>query len=215
MAQVRAVREAGGADYDIAIDVHGRWNTKSTIEIIRALEPFRLFFYEEAVPPENVAAMAEVQRVVNVPLATGERIFGRHGFRGIARAAGRADRSAGHCANGRRHGVQEDSGDGRRLLRPVAPHNPNGPICTIASMHARFSIPNFLILEFFEPDEAIFREIVVSGWKADKGSGLSCDRARAGRQHHRRFSAQTPFRREQDRRDGTPNIQHREIEEKL
>jgi galactonate dehydratase len=52
---------------------------------------------------------------------------------------------------------------------PVAPHNPNGPVCTIASMHACFSIPNFLILEFFEPDEAIFREIVVSGWKADKG----------------------------------------------
>ena len=53
---------------------------------------------------------------------------------------------------------------------PVAPHNPNGPICTIASIHACFSIPNFLILEFFEPDEAIFREIVVSGWKADKGA---------------------------------------------
>jgi galactonate dehydratase len=81
VAQVKAVREAGGPDYDIAIDVHGRWNTKSTIEIIRALEPYRLFFYEEAVPPENIAAMVEVQRSVNVPLATGERIFGRHGFR--------------------------------------------------------------------------------------------------------------------------------------
>ena len=72
VAQVRAVREAGGPDYDIAIDVHGRWNTKSTIEIIRAFEPYRLFFYEEAVPPENIAAMAEVQRIVNVPLATME-----------------------------------------------------------------------------------------------------------------------------------------------
>ena len=41
----------------------------------------RLFFYEEAVPPENVAAMAEVQRNTQTPLATGERIFGRHGFR--------------------------------------------------------------------------------------------------------------------------------------
>ena len=57
VAQVKAIREAGGPDYDIAIDVHGRWNTKSTIEIIRALEPYRLFFYEEAVPPENIAAM--------------------------------------------------------------------------------------------------------------------------------------------------------------
>jgi len=54
---VRAIRDAGGPDYDIAIDVHGRWDTKSTLEILRALEPMRLFFYEEAVPPENVAAI--------------------------------------------------------------------------------------------------------------------------------------------------------------
>ena len=32
-------------------------------------------------PPENIDAMVEVQRVVDAPLATGERIFGRHGFR--------------------------------------------------------------------------------------------------------------------------------------
>jgi galactonate dehydratase len=170
VAQVRAVREAGGADYDIAIDVHGRWNTKSTIEIIRALEPFRLFFYEEAVPPENVAAMAEVQRVVNVPLATGERIFGRHGFRELL------ERQAVRIVQpdiARTGGVTEFkkiAAMADAYYVPVAPHNPNGPICTIASMHACFSIPNFLILEFFEPDEAIFREIVVSGWKADKGA---------------------------------------------
>src|SRR5262249_32677624 len=78
---VEAVRAAGGTDYEIAIDVHGRWNTNSALKIIRALEPHGLFFLEEAVPPENIAAMAEVQRSVNVPLATGERLFGRHGFR--------------------------------------------------------------------------------------------------------------------------------------
>jgi galactonate dehydratase len=51
---------------------------------------------------------------------------------------------------------------------PVAPHNPNGPICTIASIHACLSIPNFLILEFFEPDEEVFREIVVGGLRRDQ-----------------------------------------------
>ena len=29
----------------------------------------------------------------------------------------------------------------------VAPHNPNGPVATIASVHLAASIPNFLILE--------------------------------------------------------------------
>ncbi|MGE0884586.1 MAG: mandelate racemase/muconate lactonizing enzyme family protein [Blastocatellales bacterium] len=168
VAQVKAVREAGGPDYDIAIDVHGRWNTKSTIEIIRALEPFRLFFYEEAVPPENIAAMAEVQRVVNVPLATGERIFSRHGFRELLeRQAVRIIQPdiarTGGITEFRKIASMADT-----YYIPVAPHNPNGPICTIASMHACLAIPNFLILEFFEPDEQVFREMVIGGLRRDQ-----------------------------------------------
>ncbi|MDX2030184.1 MAG: mandelate racemase/muconate lactonizing enzyme family protein [Blastocatellia bacterium] len=170
VAQVRAIREAGGPDYDIAIDVHGRWSTKSTLEIIRALEPYRLFFYEEAVPPENIAAMAEVQRNVAVPLATGERIFGRHGFRELLeRQAVRIIQPdlarTGGVTEFRKIASMADT-----YYIPVAPHNPNGPICTIASMHACFAIPNFLILEFFEPDEPVYKEIVAGGLRGDKGS---------------------------------------------
>ena len=168
VALVKAIREAGGPDYDIAIDVHGRWNTKSTLEIIRALEPYRLFFYEEAVPPENIAAMAEVQRNVTVPLATGERIFSRHGFRELLeRQAVRIIQPdiarTGGITEFKKIAAMADT-----YYIPVAPHNPNGPICTIASIHACLSIPNFLILEFFEPDEPVFREIVVGGLRRDQ-----------------------------------------------
>lgn len=168
VAQVKAIREAGGPDYDIAIDVHARWNTKSTIDIIRALEPYRLLFYEEAVPPENVSAMAEVQRVVNVPLATGERIFGRHGFRELLeRQAVRIIQPdiarTGGITEFKKIAAMADS-----YFIPVAPHNPNGPICTIASLHACLSIPNFLILEFFEQDEPVFQEIVIGGLRRDQ-----------------------------------------------
>ena len=124
---VKAIRDAGGPDYDIAIDVHGRWDTKSTLEILRALEPYRLFFYEEAVPPENVAAMAEVQRNTQTPLATGERIFGRQGFRELLeRQAVRIiqpDLSrTGGITEARKIAAMADT-----YYIPVAPHNPNGP----------------------------------------------------------------------------------------
>jgi galactonate dehydratase len=52
---------------------------------------------------------------------------------------------------------------------PVAPHNPNGPICTLASMHLCFAIPNFLILEYFEKDEPIFNDLVTGGLRRDLG----------------------------------------------
>ena len=170
VAQVKAVREAGGPDYDIAIDVHGRWNTKSTIEIIRVLEPYRLFFYEEAVPPENIAAMVEVQRSVNVPLATGERIFGRHGFRELLEKQAVRIVQPDIARTGGITEFKKIAAMADTYYVPVAPHNPNGPICTIASLHACLSIPNFLILEFFEPDEQVFREMVVGGLRSDRGS---------------------------------------------
>ena len=166
-AIVKAIREAGGPDYDIAIDVHGRWNTKSTLEIIRALEPSRLFFYEEAVPPENVAAMAEVQRNTSTPLATGERIFGRQGFRELLeRQAVRIIQPdlarTGGITETKKIAAMADT-----YYIPVAPHNPNGPLCTLASMHVCFSIPNFLILEYFEKDEPIFQDLMPGGLKRD------------------------------------------------
>jgi len=166
-AIVGAIREAGGADYDIAIDVHGRWNTKSTLQILQALEPHRLFFYEEAVPPENVDAMAEVQRNTKTPLATGERIFGRQGFRQLLEQQAvriiQPDLArTGGITEARKIAAMADT-----YYIPVAPHNPNGPLCTLASMHLCFAIPNFLILEYFEKDEVVFNDLMPGGLTRD------------------------------------------------
>ena len=166
-AIVKAIREAGGEDYDIAIDVHARWNTKSTLEIIRALEPYRLFFYEEAVPPENIPVMAEVQRNTHTPLATGERIFGRHGFRELLEKQAVRIIQPDLARTGGITETKKIAAMADTYSIPVAPHNPNGPLCTLASMHVCFSIPNFLILEYFEKDEPIFQDLMPGGLKRD------------------------------------------------
>ena len=184
VAQVEAVRTAGGADYEIAIDVHGRWNTNSALKIIRAFEPYRLFFLEEAVPPENVAAMAEVQRSVTVPLATGERLFGRHGFRDLLERQAVRIIQPDIARTGGITEFKKIASMADTYYVSIAPHNPNGPICTIASIHACLSIPNFLVLEFFEPDEAIFREIIDGGLRRDKAARLPTRRTRIGHHDH-------------------------------
>jgi galactonate dehydratase len=114
--------------------------------------------------------MAEVQRNTTVPLATGERIFGRHGFRELLEKQAVRIIQPDIARTGGITEFKKIAAMADTYYVPVAPHNPNGPICTIASMHSCFSIPNFLILEFFEPDEAIFKEIVVGGWRADTGA---------------------------------------------
>ena len=169
-ALVEAVRVAGGPDYEIAIDLHGRWNTNSALRIIRALEPYRPYFVEEAVPPENVVALAEVQRAVGVPLATGERLFGRHGFREVLERQAVRIIQPDIARTGGLTEFKKIAAMADTYYISVAPHNPNGPICTIASIHACLSIPNFLVLEFFEPDEPVFREVIAGGLRREKAA---------------------------------------------
>ena len=113
--------------------------------------------------------MAEVQRNTRTPLATGERIFGRQGFRELLEQQAvriiQPDLArTGGITEGRKIAAMADT-----YYIPVAPHNPNGPICTLASMHLCFAIPNFLILEYFEKDEPIFNDLVPGGLRRDLG----------------------------------------------
>jgi galactonate dehydratase len=79
--RVRAMREAGGDDLDIIIEMHSNTDTTSAIQIGQALEELRIFYYEEPVHPLNPGNMLEVHRNVKIPIASGERIYTRYGFR--------------------------------------------------------------------------------------------------------------------------------------
>ena len=77
------MREAVGDDVDIMVDCHGRHFPGNAVEFCRVLAPFRPLFIEEPVPPENVEAMAQVKAASPVPIATGERLTSRFGFREV------------------------------------------------------------------------------------------------------------------------------------
>jgi galactonate dehydratase len=112
--------------------------------------------------------MAEVQRSVAVLLVTGERLFGRHGFRDLLELNAVRIIQPDIARTGGITEFKKIASMADTYCVSVAPHNPNGPICTIASIHACLSIPNFLILEFFEPNEPVFREIIYGGLRRDK-----------------------------------------------
>src|SRR5262249_15812599 len=80
-ALVRAVREAVGAEVGVIVDVDGRCWRAMAIQYCQAFEPYGLFFLEEPCPTEDVPATAQVTRASRIPIATGERLVGRHQFR--------------------------------------------------------------------------------------------------------------------------------------
>ena len=160
---VRGIREAS-PDFDICIECHGKFNVASAGRILRAMEPYDPFFVEEPLPPENTAALAALQRSTNIPIATAEGIQGHFLYRDLlARQAVRIWQPdvarAGGITAMKKIAALADTG-----YITIAPHNPNGPVCTAASIHVAASIPNFLIMEEGNRETGQYDEIFLDGW---------------------------------------------------
>jgi galactonate dehydratase len=151
---VEAVRNAVGDEVEIAWDAHGRLSPAMSIRLARALEPYDIWFLEEPALPENAKGLLQVARSTSIPVATGERLFTKWAFREVLElgAASLLQPDLSHCG-----GVLE-----ARTIAAMAevyycgfaPHNPLGPINTVASAHVAMASPNFVALEIclYPPD---------------------------------------------------------------
>ena len=142
-----ALRAAVGDGLDIGLDMHGRLSPAMSIQVIDALKEMRPFFVEEPVLPESVGGLVRVARAVTTPIATGERVFTKWGFRDIIEqeAAAIVQPDLCHCGGiweGRKIAAHAET----RFIA-LAPHNPLGPISTAACLQLDAATPNFLVQE--------------------------------------------------------------------
>jgi galactonate dehydratase len=146
--QMRLIRDAVGPEVDVLIDCHGRLSPTAAVQMAEALEEFDIYFFEEPVLPEDPRALAEVAAAISIPIATGERLFTKWGFRDVL-ALGAADvlqPDLAHCG-----GILEArkiAAAAETSFVGVAPHNPYSWLLTMASIQLDFATPNFLIQEF-------------------------------------------------------------------
>lgn len=184
---VLACREAIGPDVRLMIDCHWRFDEKSTQDVMRELEPARLFWAECMVSEraEFHPALQRLRRFAEergVLLAGGERQVGVWGFEPIAQ--GRlldvvmpdvkyAGGYSGLLAIARRTaqaGIK------------FSPHNPTGPVCTLASLHVCALAANFLILER-QTEGSVYADIILGThpafenghYRIPEGPGLGID----------------------------------------
>jgi galactonate dehydratase len=147
--RVKAVREAIGPGVDILIEVHGNLGTASAIKMGKRFEELDPMVYEEPVDALNVDCMRRVAENVDIPLAAGERLYTRYGFRqyiegqildllqpdlGLTGGISETKKIATYAETYNLH---------------VQPHNCAGPVSTAASVQLDGCIPNFLIQEWF------------------------------------------------------------------
>lgn len=150
-----AAREGAGDECDIFIDCSECFSPRTAIAAAEALAPFRPGWFEEPLPFENLRQLADLQRRIPVPIATGERLLSRFAYRevletGACQVAQPDVMHAAGITEVMRIATMADT-----YLVSVAPHNPGGPICTAASLHVAAATPNFYILEQMEDERAL------------------------------------------------------------
>jgi galactonate dehydratase len=141
------LRAAAGPGSDIGIDFHGAISPATAKLLIRVLEPHQPMFVEEPVQCQNVDALAEIARGTHLPIATGERIFTKWGFREILEKRAAIILQPDLCHAG---GITETrliAGMAEAAYASIAPHNPLGPISLASGVQLAASIPNFLCQE--------------------------------------------------------------------
>ncbi len=147
IARIAAVREAVGKDVGIGIDFHGRVHKSMAKIIVKELETYRPMFIEEPVLPENNEALREIARYTSCPIATGERMYTRWGFKEVL-AQGYVDiiqpdvSHAGGIMETRKIAAMAEAYD-----VALAPHCPLGPIALAACLQVDTCSPNAFIQE--------------------------------------------------------------------
>ena len=152
------LRELIGPERDIGIDFHGAVSPQSARLLIKALEPHQPMFIEEPVQCQNVDVMADIARSTHLPIATGERIFTKWGFREILEKGAAGILQPDLCHAGGITEVRLIAGMAEAYYAQIAPHNPLGPISLAAGIQMAASIPNFLCQEQVSLGEGYLKE---------------------------------------------------------
>jgi galactonate dehydratase len=190
---VEAVRSAVGDDVEIMVDLHGRTSPAMAIQYGAALAPLRPWFLEEPCQPENVDALAEVARAVPIPIATGERLVTRHGFRELLEKHACAVIQPDVCHCGGISELMRIASTAEVYSVSVAPHNPLGPIATMVNLHAALSMPNFLIQEAMRNDVPWRDELVRSPLRVEDGFAFPPTGIGIGVEIDEHVAAQHPY----------------------
>ena len=147
VAHFASLKEIVGKDGDLGIDFHGAVPAATAKILMKELEQFQPFFYEEIINCQQVDLMAELAKTTHIPIATGERDFTKWGFRQILEKGAATILQPDLCHAGGITEVRLIAGMAEAYYATIAPHNPLGPISLAAGLQIAASIPNFLCQE--------------------------------------------------------------------
>lgn len=148
--RVKAMRKVGGNNLDIIVELHSYPDTNTAIQIGQRLEELNIYYMEEPVHPLNVESFVEIRKKVNMPLASGERIYTRWGYRPFLEKRALQVIQPDICLAGGISETKKICDMANVYDAAVQIHVCGGPISTAAALQLEAVIPNFIIHEMHE-----------------------------------------------------------------
>jgi galactonate dehydratase len=145
---VGGFRDKLGKSYDIALELHARYDVETAIQLCHLLEPFRLMWVEEPIPSDDVDAMLRVRENTHVPIAAGENIYSRYGYRAFLEKEALSIIQPDMSKTGGLLESRKIASMAEVYAIPVAPHGVASPLATMAYAHVCATMPNLMILEW-------------------------------------------------------------------
>jgi len=143
----RAIRDAVGPRCDLLFGTHGQFTVSGAKRLARRIEAYDPLWFEEPIPPENPADMAEVARATSIPIATGERLCTKAEFARVIECGAAAILQMDLGRVGGLLEAKKIAAMAETRQVQIAPHLYCGPVVAAANIQVGAFSPNFLILE--------------------------------------------------------------------
>ncbi|MBN3801893.1 mandelate racemase/muconate lactonizing enzyme family protein [Paraburkholderia sp. Ac-20336] len=149
VARVKAVREAIGPDVDLMLDLSGGLSAAEAARLCNRFEPYDIQFVEEPTDPSDADAMAWVAARTSIPLAAGERNYGRHQMRALIETRAVDIVQPDPCNTGGIMETKKIAAMAEAFGMRVAPHVCGSPLATQVARHLAINLPNISMLELY------------------------------------------------------------------
>ena len=144
----KAVRQAVGDDIDVGFDAHAAiYEPIRILELTDALMEFNPWFMEEPIRMENRYEMGKLRDKMQCAVATGECLYTKFEIWDLIREGGVDIIQPEVCIVGGLTEMRKIAFMAEAHDLVVAPHNPMGPLASIANLHFDAATSNFLVQE--------------------------------------------------------------------
>lgn len=147
--RVRVLREVVGPEIEIMLDLSGALTTDETIRLCRKYEDLDITFIEEPGDVFDVGALTQISQHVSIPIATGERIYTRHGFRKVLEPQAISIIQPDVGNTGGLYETRKIAAMAEAYNMRFAPHNCASTLSTAVSAQVAACSPNFMSLETY------------------------------------------------------------------